>query len=280
MCWGLSESLVIISGGDSSDCFHASDALCCCLCPPSPKTKHSSEGSLIESDRTALVEGRSWLISLGIASWLLRRSLEAICLAVEDSDDEEEEAEAAGGLLREDEEAADDDATEEDPHGDLNFQSPALLLFTHRSPVASLPLQGVSLPSPLTLADIMASGGGATNPLFETEDGDSDTTDNELPCHSSDHPELNRCPEGNTSPTSLLWLSQAGRHRGTCSGMGGGHPSPRVFEYQERQQGAHGCDEVPCHCYPATSARRNKTEWDPEIVRKARILGISLCLSP
>ena len=109
--------------------------------------------------------------------------------------------------------------------------------------LATSPPSPLSLPSPPTLAEIMASGGGATNPLFETEDDESDTAAAaEVSWPSSDHPEPNRCPEGNTSPTSLLWLSQAGRHRGTCSGMGGGHPSPGV--YQERQQGAHGCAEV------------------------------------
>ena len=112
-----------------SHCFHASDALCCCLCPPSPKTKHSSEGSLIESDRTALVEGRSWLISLGMASWLLRRKLFEISRAVEDRDDEEREAsEAAGGWPREDEdEEAAHSATVDDLHHDLDFESHAPL---------------------------------------------------------------------------------------------------------------------------------------------------------
>ena len=107
---------------------------------------------------------------------------------------------------------------------------------------ASLPLQGVSSSSTPTLAEITLSGSENTNPLLETEGDDSNAAAAELSCPSSDHLEPNRCPEGNTSPTLLLWLSQAGRHRGTCSGMGGGHPSPGV--YQERQQGAHGCAEV------------------------------------
>ena len=137
------------------------------------------------------------------------------------------------------------------------------------SPAASRP------PSPSALSgfdEVMASGGGATNPLFEDEDGD-DAGDDELPFLPSDHPEPNRCPESNACPTPLLWLSQAGCHRGTRSGMGGGHPSPGVD--QDREQGAYDDDEQPCHRRRAAIARRRR-EWDPEFLRRARILGIQV----
>ena len=115
---------------------------------------------------------------------------------------------------------------------------------TLAEPEGSLAASPPSLPT-LSLSsayvETVASGGGANNPLFEAEDSD-DAGDDELPFLPCDHPEPNRCPEGNVCPTPLLWLSQAGCHRGTRSGMGGGHPSPGVD--QDREQGAHGGDEL------------------------------------